>query len=162
MMAPFPEGNEKGDPSMARSKNLALAAVLALGMGLSAHAGGLAHRGTSPTSRIAMRQTHRTPDALRFRRFSPSMDDPARNPISRRGKGFRPQVGQYGGRSLLQRGMGEAFGYQSRDGIVLGLGRRARSQYDTPRDQRIAEGRGRRIGYYGTRIPQGLRRIFSP
>jgi len=123
-------------------------------------AGGLSTRRGSPTSRI-VGQRSSTPRALRFRRPD-SRRLPADPRFQRRSMGTRPRVGGTQGRGLVDRALGEAYGYDFRDGIALGIGRANRGRYDTARDRRVAENQGRRLGHYGTRIGNSLRRILSP
>lgn len=63
---------------------------------------------------------------------------------------------------LVRRAMGEYGGYDLRDGLVLGTGRMAAGRYDTERDQRTAEHRGRWVSGAVRRVGGAVRRLVSP
>lgn len=143
---------------MSRTKTFLLGVVLCLVLSASSEAAGLGRRNASRTSRRGQRastsQTHVQLNRGRtgYRR-SPSATQRTTN---RRGSSYKSSE-----RSTLRRGLSEVFGYDARDSLAMGAGRRAGRSYQDPRDRAVANQTTRRVVGYAGRIGNSLRRIIQ-
>lgn len=143
------------------------AAILTLGATIGS-AGGLATRSPSQR-RMAQRRMARqsgNPTHIQLNRpkggYAGADFSRAQNGFRRTPSGTSRRLAPAPRNSYLQRGLGAFNGYNSRDGIMLGVGRMNADRYDNPRDRAIATQRGRQVAGWTGRIGSAMGRFFRP
>jgi hypothetical protein len=143
---------------MSWTKTLIFGLAFCMVLVASGEARGLGSRGRSSRGRRRGARAQGTASHIQFNRPRSSSAQVYRRPPSyTAGR----SVGN-SSRSLLRRAGGEAFGYDARDSLTMGAGRRAARGYQSPRDQRVAQERAKRVVGFGGRVASSLRRILQP